>query len=235
MNEFVFPDWPAPFHVRACVTTVALGNLAPHVGDDPQQAWVNRTRLRARCPAEPLWLTQVHGVRCVDVAMTTAPIEADASFSRHAGLVCAVLTADCLPVLLCDKAGTVVAAAHAGWRGLADGVLESTVHAMNVHAQNLMVWLGPAIGPASFEVGAEVRSAFMEHDPAAAEAFTAGAAQDKWLCDLYALARRRLEACGVFSFWGGGRCTFAEPEHFYSFRRNNVGRMASLIWLESDS
>ncbi|MDP2751706.1 MAG: peptidoglycan editing factor PgeF [Rhodocyclaceae bacterium] len=230
-DELILPDWPAPPHVRACVTTVAFGNLAPHVGNDPQQALTNRMRLRAQCPVEPLWLTQVHGTRCVDVDVSEGE-EADASFSRRRGSVCAVLTADCLPVLLCDKAGTVVAAAHAGWRGLADGVLEATVAAMKVPAQDLMAWLGPAIGPASFEVGAEVRTAFMKVDPTTAEAFTAGHSTDKWWCDLYALARRRLNAGGVSSLWGGGRCTFAEPEHFYSFRRDNVGRMASLIWLK---
>jgi len=232
VDEFIFPDWSVPPHVRACVTTVAFGNLAPHVGGDAEQAVANRARLRAQCPVEPLWLTQVHGTHCVNGATMATPVEADASFSGQTGAVCAVLTADCLPVLFSDKAGTVVAAAHAGWRGLADGVLEATVKAMKVPPSELMAWLGPAIGPASFEVGADVRSAFVENDPVAADAFTAGDVQDKWLCDLYTLARRRLNACGVSSLWGGGRCTFAEPAVFYSFRRDNVGRMASLIWLE---
>jgi hypothetical protein len=244
MIEAIRPDWPAPANVRALSTTrrggVSTGpraslNLAVHVGDDPRCVEQNRDRLRALLPAEPLWLAQVHG-REVVVADRVAPgAVADAAVTRAAGVVCAVQTADCLPVLFCDRAGHVVAAAHAGWRGLAAGVLEATVAAMGVAPGRLLAWLGPAIGPASFEVGAEVRAAFVAHALAAEAAFVPRGG-GKFLCDLYLLARQRLAAAGVESVWGGGCDTAGEPDRFFSFRRDrDTGRMASLIWLAQES
>jgi YfiH family protein len=231
MADFVVPDWPAPARVKALVTTRAHGNLADHVGDEKSAVAVRRAALRARLPAEPLWLTQVHGTRCVAAEGAAAGVEADASFARSANYVCAVLTADCLPILFCDDAGTAVAAAHAGWRGLAAGVVESTVAAMALPPGRLMAWLGPAIGPAAFEVGDDVRAAFTADDPGTQVAFAARP-DDKWLCDLYALARRRLARLGVSRVFGGGHCTWTETALFYSYRRERTtGRMASLVWL----
>jgi YfiH family protein len=228
---FLQPDWPAPASVRALVTTRAHGNLADHVGDEKSAVAARRAALRARLPAEPLWLTQVHGTRCVAAESAAAGVEADASFARSAHHVCAVLTADCLPILFCDETGTTVAAAHAGWRGLAAGVVESTVAAMAAPGERLLAWLGPAIGPSAFEVGDEVRTAFVADDPSARSAFVAKA-NGKWCCDLYALARRRLARLGVSRVFGGGHCTYTDTALFYSYRRERTtGRMASLIWL----
>lgn len=233
------PDWPVPARVRALITTRAGGtsvgpyaslNLADHVGDDPAAVRANRARLRALLPAEPVWLEQVHGtdVLCVE---TGGARRADAAVSRTPGTVCAVLTADCLPVLLADRAGTVVAAAHAGWRGLCAGVLERTVAAMDTDPGQLLAWLGPAIGPEAFQVGDEVRAAFLAVDAAAAAAFRPDG-PGKWRADLYALARQRLARAGVQARYGGGLCTFSDPGRFFSYRRDGTtGRMASLIWL----
>ena len=241
MDESLVPDWPAPANVRALATTRRRGcsrgayadfNLASHVGDDPAAVAANRARLRGHLPAEPLWLAQVHGTRCVLAEESRPGVEADASVSFTPGTVCAVLTADCLPVLFCDVGGTVVAAAHAGWRGLAAGVLESTVAAMRCPAADILAWFGPAIGPAAFEVGDEVRAAFVAHDAAATAAFEPHGA-GKWLCDIYVLARQRLAVLGVHSIGGGDLCTVDDAERFYSYRRDGAtGRMASLVWLD---
>ncbi|MDP1613009.1 MAG: peptidoglycan editing factor PgeF [Sulfuritalea sp.] len=241
MTDFFVPDWPAPPGVRALATTRRGGfsaapwdsfNLGDHVGDAPQAVAANRALLRRELPAEPLWLSQVHGTRCVDAAMAAVGIEADASFTRKRGVVCAVLTADCMPVLLCDERASVVAVAHAGWRGLAAGVIEATVGAMAVPGERLMAWLGPAIGAQAFEVGDEVRQAFVARDPLAASAFVA-CADGKWLCDICRLARQRLDALGIRRAVSADSCTVGDAEAFYSFRRDGVtGRMASLIWLE---
>jgi YfiH family protein len=235
----IAPDWPAPPQVKCLMTTREGGvsgppwarfNLGDHVGDDPAHVAANRARLRQHLPAEPGWLRQVHSPRVVELGHEPNP-EADAAFTRQAGQVCVVLTADCLPVLFCDRAGSVVAAAHAGWRGLADGVLEATVAAMQVPPGEVLAWMGAAIGPQAFEVGDEVRAAFVAQHAGAAAAF-APHAPEKWLADLYALARIRLGAIGVQAIYGGGRCTFNEAESFFSYRRDGVtGRMASLIWL----
>lgn len=229
--EWITPDWPAPSSVRALVTTRS------GLSGDPQAVAINRKRLRQEVPAlpaDPLWLNQVHGTQVLvaeDIRPGVKPL-ADACVAHTPGLVCAVLSADCLPLLLCDRDGTSVAAAHAGWRGLAAGVIESTVAAMQVEPACLLAWLGPAIGPAAFEVGDEVRAVFCQHDPRAAEAFLTHG-PGKWLCDLYLLARQRLAALGVKRVSGGDWCTFSEPRRFYSYRRDGVtGRMASLIWLE---
>jgi len=238
----IYPDWPAPENVRA-VTTTRLGgvsklpydslNLADHVGDAADAVQQNRDILRQRLqlPVAPAWLNQVHGDKVIDVAQYGERPPADAGFSTRTGLVCAVLTADCLPVLLCDRDGTRVAAAHAGWRGLASGILECSVKALDTDPGQLLAWLGPAIGPASFEVGDEVRRVFVDQHAQAAVAFSA-ATDGRWLADLYRLAAIRLQAVGVDAIYGGGFCTFSDRERFYSYRRDGTtGRMASLIWL----
>ena len=243
-DDLIRPDWPAPAQVRACSTTRAGGvssggyaslNLADHVGDDPDCVARNRQRLVERLclPAAPVWLRQVHGVRVVDAGQCGTCAEADASVVAHAGVVCGVLTADCLPLLLCDRHGTRVAAAHAGWRGLAAGVIEATVAAMACPTNELLAWLGPAISAQSYVVGDEVRAAFVSHQVAAARAFRP-APGGGWRADLYALARQRLAAIGVTAVYGGVHCTFREAARFYSYRRDGAcsGRMASLIWLQ---
>jgi YfiH family protein len=240
--EWIVPDWPAPARVGSLSTTRRGGvsggvfaslDLGEHVGDAPAAVAVNRELVRQRIGAQPVWLRQVHGTRVIDAAGATGPhpAEADASFTRQAGAACAVMTADCLPVLLCDSEGTVVAAAHAGWRGLLAGVIEAAVAAMAAPGRDLLAWLGPAIGPQAFEVGNEVRAAFTATDPDAAKAFHPSG--DKWLADIYLLARQRLTKRGVTRVFGGGFCTLGETERFYSHRRDGqTGRMASLIWLK---
>lgn len=235
------PDWPAPAGVRA-LTTLRRGgvsrvpyadwNLADHVDDDPAAVAENRRRLRERfrLPAEPVWLEQVHGSSLVDAAQVNGPVRADGSYASAPGAVCAVLTADCLPVLFCSQDGERVAVVHAGWRGLAAGVLEAALEAMGPGEH--LAWLGPAIGPAAFEVGPEVRNAFLSYHPTAAAAFQE-TRPGHWLADLYGLARLRLAARGVDAVYGGGFCTFRDAERFYSYRRDGVtGRMATLIWRE---
>ena len=250
-HSWIVPDWPAPDNVRALQTTrhggVSAGvyasmNLGDHVGDDPALVAQNRALLRARLPADPVWLKQVHGNAVADADHAIGVPEADAAFAQRPNTVCAVLTADCLPVLLCDHAGTVVGAAHAGWRGLAGGAVEAAVRAMGVEPASLMAWLGPAIGPQAFEVGEEVRQAFMAHDPDAHKAFHPSPAlrtrdsalsTQKWLADIYLLARQRLALIGVERVYGGGLCTYGDSERFFSYRRDGAtGRMASLVWLE---
>jgi polyphenol oxidase len=239
-DGWIVPSWLVPAKVGALITTRAGGvseakyaslNLGDHVGDDLARVARNRAILRARLPAEPKWLRQVHGAHVASADALDAPIAADASVARRANSVCAILTADCLPLLLCDRAATVVGAAHAGWRGLAAGVIEATVAAMDTPASELMAYLGPAIGPASYEVGNEVREAFVARDNDTASAF-APRENGKWLADLYALARLRLRGTGVSEIHGGDFCTLLEGERFFSFRRDGeTGRMASLIWL----
>jgi polyphenol oxidase len=236
--DFIKPDWPAPPNVHALQTTRNGGfsvapydtlNLAAHVGDNPLLVERNRSLLSEVVPSEPVWLEQVHGTNVVLAETAGCRSPADACISRRKSAVCVVMTADCLPVLFCDKIGSVVGVAHAGWRGLADGVVEATVRAMSAPGANLMAWLGPAIGPAAFEVGAEVREAFMQHDPAAEAAFTPR--NGKYLADLFLLARQRLAAIGVARVYGGGACTFTDAEQFFSYRRDDqTGRMATMIW-----
>lgn len=247
-HDWLVPDWPAPANVRACCTTRQGGvsqapyagfNLGDHVGDDPRAVQANRAYLQQALslPAQPAWLQQVHGTTVLRLPQAKAHgAQADASVTAQPGRVCAVLTADCLPLLFCDRKGTAVAAAHAGWRGLAAGVIEATVAELAVAPEALLVWLGPAIGPAAFEVGEEVRQAFVAHDAQAAAAFTVSgtSATDsgRWLADLYALARQRLQRLGVTQIYGGGLCTYTDQQRFYSYRRDGTtGRMASLIWL----
>ena len=216
------PQWPAPSAVQALMTTRSAGDMASAEG---------RARLRALLPAEPAWLRQVHGTRVVEAAPGGELPEADAALTRRPGVVCAVFAADCMPVLLADRHGTVVAAAHAGWRGLCAGVLESTVQAMQREPSELVAWLGPAIGPQAYEVGDEVRAAFVAREARAAQAFRPGRSGHWWL-DLYAVARQRLEALGVRQVHGGGFCTYSDAARFFSFRRERTrSRMAALVWL----
>lgn len=243
MMEWIEPDWPAPARVRALSTTrvggVSMGpyaglNLGDHVGDDPVAVVRNRESLRERLalPAEPRWLNQVHGCTVADSAEDQRGCPADAIIAREPGRVCAVLTADCLPLLLTDRAGTAVAAVHAGWRGLAEGVIEATVDRLRLDPEALMCWLGPAIGPYAFEVGGEVRERFRQTGGRAAEVAFRRGAGGNWLGDLYLLARQRLKAAGIVQVYGGGLCTHGDATRFYSYRRDGVtGRMASLIWI----
>ena len=237
------PNWPIPLSVRCLTTTRHVGasqgpyasfNLGDHVGDNPQAVAANRAKVAAKVGSEPVWLKQVHGTRVINAAefaRSGMSPEADAAIARRERVVCAVMTADCLPVLLCDKAGTVVAAAHAGWRGLLDGVLEATIQAMGTPSRNLLAWLGPAIGSQAFEVGEEVRDAFVAVSTEAASAFQAKG-QGKWLCDIYELARQRLAGSGVEKVFGDGFCTVSDKERFFSYRRDGqTGRMATMIWL----
>ncbi len=241
---WILPDWPAPPEVRALSTQRRGGvsaapfeslNLGAHVGDSAEAVGENRRRLRtaARLPTEPEWLSQQHGTNVLDLdGANEAAGGADASFTRRPGRVCAILTADCLPVLLASDAGVGVAAAHAGWRGLAAGVIEATVRALALPPQSLLAWLGPGIGPAHFEIGPEVREELLRADPQAEGAFVRNAG-GRYMTDLAALARRRLERLGIARVYGGDACTYAAREDYFSYRRDGrTGRQATLIWLE---
>jgi YfiH family protein len=240
MPDSLRPEWPAPANVRALQTLRSGGfspppwntfNLGDHVGDAVEHVAANRAALRRLLPREPFWLQQVHGIIVVDAtAISRNPVTADAAFTRATGHVCAVVTADCLPILLCDRTGSVVAAVHAGWRGLLAGIIEQAVSQMAVPASTLLAWLGPAIGPAAFEVGDEVRRAFLRES--AVESAFVELGRGKWLADIYQLARQRLNALGVVDISGGDACTVSEPERYFSYRRDGLtGRMSSLIWL----
>jgi YfiH family protein len=249
--NFIAADWPAPSNVHAAATLrtggVSVGpyaslNLGAHVGDDVAAVAENRRRVRTqlRMPAEPLWLNQVHGTTVIDASVGRTSVRlksdpqptADATVAKAPGQVCVVLTADCLPVVFCDEAGSRVAAAHAGWRGLAGGVLQATVRALDVPPQKLLAWLGPAIEQDAFEVGAEVREQFVTQDAANAAAFTPNA-RGRWLADLYDLARRQLERIGVTRVHGGDFRCYADRDRFFSYRRDGVtGRMGTMVWIE---
>ncbi len=251
-SDCIVPDWPAPKNVRAVFTTriggVSLGalaglNLGKSVGDDPLAVAENRRRVEQLIGFPPRWMSQVHGVSVaeLDAIDPSRAITADSAISRQSRTVCTAMVADCLPVLFTDVAGTVVAAAHAGWRGLAAGVLEATIHSMHVAPTNLLAWMGPAIGPTQFEVGIDVRDAFETLDPAAAGAFRAidGTNNQKFLADIFLLARQKLIAAGLQSaqIYGGGTCTVSHPERFFSHRREGKsglksGRMAAFIHLQ---
>ena len=212
--EVITPDWPAPARVRALVTTRAFA------GD-----------FRGLAPAEPVWLEQVHGTQVVDLDSRRESLQGDAAVSRRKGTVCVVRAADCMPVFLTDEEGSAVGVAHAGWRGLCGGVIEATLDALRLAPARTLAWLGPAIGPRAYEVGDEVRAAFLARDGDAAMAFTPSPA-GRWLLDLYAVARQRLAKRGVAKIAGGGFCTYSDPARFFSYRRDGAsGRMAALIWL----
>ncbi|NWG38775.1 MAG: peptidoglycan editing factor PgeF [Hydrogenophilaceae bacterium] len=237
--QFIHPAWPAPFNVHSMVTTRMGGisqppfdsfNLAGHVGDVPEFVAANRALLRKHCPAEPMWLNQVHGNIVALADDIDSLVDADASVSFKPGTVCVVLTADCLPVLFCDRKGTRVAAAHAGWRGLAAGVLEASINAMQCEPCDILAWMGPAIGQKAFEVGDDVRDVFIR-DLAESEAAFLPAQPGKWVADIYQLARLRMKRAGVVNVYGDGFCTYTDSKRFFSFRREGkTGRMATLIW-----
>lgn len=241
LDHCIIPGWPAPNNVRALQTTRSGGissapydslNLGDHVGDAPLAVERNRILLNTLLPSEPVWLEQVHGTIVANADNANCRPQADACISRRRGAVCVVMTADCLPVLLCDTQGSVVGAAHAGWKGLAAGVIEATVRAMEAAPKNLMAWLGPAINQDAFEVGEEVRALFVDADPQSVTAFLPGQ-PGKWFADVYALARLRLNALGIARIYGGGDSTYRESERFFSYRRDGAtGRMGTFIWLE---
>ena len=245
ISNFIIPNWPAPSNVKALQTTRADGislapynslNLGSHVKDNPMHVAHNRQILSQFLPSEPVWLNQVHGINVVDAANTDCVPDADASYSTRKNVVCVTMTADCLPILVCDTAGTAIASIHAGWRSLCDGVIEVTIAKLPVNSNQLMAWLGPAIGPNAFEVGAEVRTQFIAKDAQAELAFKAHG--DKFLADIYTVAIHRLNNLGVTQIYGGGQenepwCTFTEEKRLFSFRRDGeTGRMATLIWLQ---
>lgn len=251
-NAWFRPDWPAPDVVRGLVTTRKDGfseppfdsfNLADHVDDVPEAVVQNRRLLRQYLPSDPVWLNQVHSKTLINADDGHNRIlDADGSYSTRENSVCVVLTADCLPVLLCNRQGSGVAALHAGWRGLAAGILEQGISRLtqvtNSKPGDILVWLGPAIGPGRFEVGADVRQAFVSRDQALQPAFskiksTGNASEPKWLADIYRLARLKSARIGVDAVYGGNFCTYAQADLFYSYRRDGVtGRMASMVWLE---
>lgn len=240
-DTFIRPDWPAPANVKALQTTREGGisvapydtlNLGLHVGDDPVRVNRNRQLLAPFMPSEPVWLEQVHGTVVANADAAACLVQADACIARRKGSVCVVMTADCLPVLLCDEDGTVIGAVHAGWKGLAAGVIEATIKEMDAAPHKLLAWFGPAIGAEAFEVGEDVRAAFMARDAKAADAFAAHGAQGKYHADIYLLARQRLAALGVTRIFGGNHCTYHQKDRFFSYRRDGVtGRMGTFIWL----
>lgn len=243
MMQWIIPEWPAPPAVRAVSTTRIGGvsdgpyrglNLAEHVGDAARAVAGNRRLLRENLalPSAPRWLQQVHGTTVVDGSVWVPGMQADGSTTDRVGVVCAVLTADCLPLLLCDRRGGRVAALHAGWRGLAQGVVEAGLGVFPCPRQDILVWLGPCIGPGAFEVGAEVRQSFVSNMPETVVAFQPSRGGN-WLANLSTIARLQLRRNGVRAVFGGQWCTHGDAARFFSYRRDRVtGRMASLIWLE---
>lgn len=254
ISDLIIPNWTAPANVKCLQTTRHGGisirpyaslNLGSHVQDDPIHVAHNRQLLNQFVPTEPVWLNQVHGINVVDAANTNCLPDADASFTTQKNVVCVTMTADCLPILLCDTAGTIVASVHAGWRSLCNGVIEAAVAKMiastndatrNSETNQLIAWLGPAIGPNAFEVGSEVRAQFIARDAQADCAFKLH--EDKWLCDIYQLATQRLNSLGINQISGGNQeqfCTVSNNAHFFSYRRDNTtGRMATMIWISAD-
>ena len=242
-RDWIVPDWPAPLRVRAFVTTRTGGvsegayasmNLGMSSGDDAQRVARNREIVREVLPESPRWLAQVHGTHVfeLDRDEEAGRPKADAAVSRQRNRVCAVLTADCMPLLLCDLRGSAVAVAHAGWRGLAAGVVENAFGSIGARPEETIAWLGPTIGPAAFEVGPEVREVFVAHDARAGSAFVEHR-PGKYMADLYALARQRLGGLGVSGVFGGGFCTYQETDRFFSYRREKQsGRMGTFIWME---
>ncbi len=241
--NFIQPNWLAPNNIKACTTLRTNGenhpnfNLATHVGDDLKKVLENRAQLKEllKLPSEPIWLKQIHSSVVVKALPKNRDTEADASFTDQANKVCVVLTADCLPILVCDRKGTHVAAIHAGWRGLAGGVIEATLKALNLPHQELIVWLGPAISQHHYEIGEEVYHTFINKNPELIAAFAPTTKKDHWLADLYTLARLCFKKQGVKNVFGGDYCTYKDLKSFYSYRRDGekTGRMASLIWIQS--
>ncbi len=246
MSHVIKPNWSAPPHIKAYSTLRSGGvshapyhtfNLAHHVGDEREAVQQNRELLKKTLglPADPIWMEQTHSTIALPAIPENYGKNADAAFTQEVNRICVIMTADCLPILLCDREGTTVAAIHAGWRGLANGVIESTLAAMNFPNQNLLAWLGPAIGPSVFEVGEEVRQLFIDAHKDAMHFFKPSPNQ-RWLADIYGLARLRLQQQGVIDISGGEYCTYSDKESFFSYRRdgNKTGRMASLIYIDVD-
>jgi YfiH family protein len=227
--DYIQAEWPAPSHIKAYTTVRDSWGDRHHLLDN------DRLMTLLQLPAEPIWLKQTHTALAVSAELSNIGQEADASFTSARNRVCAVLTADCLPLFICDQAGTQVAAIHAGWRGLANGIIESTLSAFKQPRESLLVWLGPAIGPQKFEVGSDVYEAFTRKD-AASEAGFKPHTPGKWLADLYTLAKIRLTSMGITQVYGGQFCTYSQPDLFYSYRRDKgqTGRMASLIWIAAN-
>ena len=242
--QWLQAQWPAPSHIKTCITTRTDGfsivpydsfNLASHVGDDVINVNKNRQLLRTqlKLPSEPCWLNQVHGTKVLRIDQPTSEVlEADGSFTRRKSIVCVVLTADCLPLLVCDKKGTTIATVHAGWRGLANGIIDRTIAALDIHPTQLFAWLGPAISQSNFEVGNEVKAIFSKLDYQTDAAFRANN-EGKWYLDIYRIAKANLQKLGVENIYGGDQCTFRQKEKYFSYRRDGTtGRMASLIWMQ---
>jgi len=243
MPNYLIPNWPAPKNIHAYTTTRGGGvsqppynsfNLSTNVGDEISAVTANRTRLRQdlKLPNEPFWLNQAHTNNVITAKSQSDFPSADAAYTTQSNIVCVTLTADCLPILLCSKQGNLVAAIHAGWRGIVNGVIEATIKALPVAPQELIAWFGPAIGPTVFEVEEEVKEKFVATDPKAQQAFTS-IVPNKYLLNLYLIGRQRLNNCEVSAIYGGEFCTYSAPEKFFSFRRHaTTGRLASLIWRE---
>lgn len=246
LHNYIVPNWPAPKLVKAYTTTRKHGysnppfasfNLAYHVGDDPAKVTANRSRLAEdlNLPHEPIWIDQVHGINAVRADQIQSVVQADASYTQKAGTVCAILTADCLPLLLCDRNATKVAVIHAGWKGLAAGIIEAILQGLPWTPKETLAWLGPAIGPTIFEVGAEVREQFLQSDPATDAAFIGlmDNREDKYLANIYSIAKQKLAKFGITEVYGGNYCTYTDSELFFSYRRDKgkTGRMATLIWI----
>ena len=243
INSFITLDWPAPDNIRAVSTTRQGGfsqtpfdslNLGDHVGDDSSLVLKNREQLRTiiQAPEDPRWLNQVHGNQVIDSGDWQLDIKADAIFSQNSNHVCSIMTADCLPILLCNQQGSAVAAIHAGWRSLAGGIIEQTIQRFSCNSDSIMAWLGPAIGPSQFEVGQDVYDAFCQYSPSANHAFKA-TDDTHYLADIYLLARQRLLSEGVSAIYGGDCCTVSDNQRFFSYRRDQQsGRMATLIWIQ---
>ena len=244
MSNFFIPEWPAPSHIKSMQTRRLGGkskgkyrsfNIATHVNDDINAVDFNRGLLNEYLPNTPCWLNQTHSADVVE--LPSPSLNADACFTKDKNTICVVQTADCLPLLVTNIDGTIVAAIHAGWRGLLDGVIENTIEKMNISPNKLLVWLGPAISQKHFEVGFDVKNSFCEKHIEAEKAFHLVSDQ-KWLADIYALAKIRLNLCGVKQIYGGSvsdnYCTFANEVDYFSYRRDGItGRMASLIWIDS--
>lgn len=241
--HYLIPDWPAPPHIQACTTLRTDGhsqgkyssfNMGGHVLDDAQHVAQNHQQLRDELTLQqdPYWLRQVHSASVVCADQTSPSPTADAAYTSTSGLACAVLTADCLPLLICDRQGSQVAAIHAGWRGLAAGIIPITLDALRIPVAECLVWLGPAIGPQAYEVGDEVREVFIQRDPPSQVAFVASS-RGRWLANLYLLAKQQLAHYGINEVFGGQYCTYSDATRFYSYRRDGklTGRMASLIWI----
>lgn len=243
-SYLLIPDWPAPANIKACTTTrLGLGvsqppydqfNLADRVNDNPLHVKQNRAQLKEALllPEEPIWLKQTHSNLVLSAQPYNRDQEGDASIASHASQVCAILTADCLPILICQRDGSQVAAIHAGWRGILNGVIENTINALSTNPDELLVWFGPAISQSHYEVGDEMRDSFLAHDPHTASAFTPSP-NNRWLANLYQLADFRLRKQGITQIYGGTYCTYSDAARFYSYRRDGAqtGRIASLIWI----